>query len=167
MNSQWKTGLMGGVMGATAAIAVVFGAASVGYFPSPSDKQFRGYLMAHPSIIFEMRDQAAANCPNVKTSTKVIEKVPGIPNDGVALVKNFPDDVAKQVKTGMIDYSKTDDGKKVFKALFSWDGMQEITANFYDPIREAAKLAGVDVQGLASATTKPAATPSPSPSKSP
>src|SRR5882762_1942385 len=61
MNSQWKTGLMGGVMGATAAIAVVFGAASVGYFPSPSDKQFRGYLMAHPSIIFEMRDQAAAN----------------------------------------------------------------------------------------------------------
>jgi phosphonate transport system substrate-binding protein len=119
------------------------------------------------ATFIDARDQAAANCPNVKTSTKVIDKAGPIPNDGVALVKNFPDDVAKQVKTGLIDYSKTDDGKKVFKALFSWDGMQEIAANFYDPIREAAKLSGIDVQGLANATPRPAATPTPSPTASP
>jgi phosphonate transport system substrate-binding protein len=113
------------------------------------------------ATFIDARDQAAANCPNVKTSTKVIAKAGPIPNDGVALVKNFPDEIAKQVKTGLIDYSKTDDGKRVFKALFSWDGMQEVSANFYDPIREAAKLSGIDVQGLANATPRPAATPTP------
>jgi phosphonate transport system substrate-binding protein len=113
------------------------------------------------ATFIDARDQAAANCPNVKTSTKVIAKAGPIPNDGVALVKNFPEEVAKQVKSGLIDYSKTADGKTVLKALFSWDGMQEVSANFYDPIREAVKLAGVDVQGLANATPRPAATPAP------
>jgi hypothetical protein len=45
--------------------------------------------------------------------------------------------------------------------------MQEIDTKFYDSMKEAAKLAGVDVQGLANATPRPAATPSPSPSKTP
>lgn len=119
------------------------------------------------ATFIDARDTAAANCPNVKTSTKVIDKAGPIPNDGVALVKGFPDEIAKQVKTGLVDYSKTDDGKKVFLALFSWDGMQEINANFYDQIREAVKLSGVDVQGLANATPRPAATPTPAPSKTP
>jgi hypothetical protein len=45
--------------------------------------------------------------------------------------------------------------------------MQEIDAKFYDPMREAAKLAGVDVANLAKATPRPAATPTPAPSKTP
>jgi len=45
--------------------------------------------------------------------------------------------------------------------------MQEVDAKFYDPMREAAKLAGVDVAGLAKATPRPAATVAPSPSKTP
>jgi len=75
---------------------------------------------------------------------------------------------AKQVKDALIAYSKADDGKKVFSALFSWDGIQEISPSFYDDMKTAAALAGVDVQGLANATPKPAATTAaPSPSKSP
>jgi ABC-type phosphate/phosphonate transport system substrate-binding protein len=97
----------------------------------------------------------------------VIETAGPIPNDGVALRKGFPDDLAKQVKNALIDYSKTDDGKKVFTALFQWDGMQEVNATFYDPMRDAARLAGIDVAGLANATPRPAPTPTPSPSASP
>jgi ABC-type phosphate/phosphonate transport system substrate-binding protein len=66
------------------------------------------------------------------------------------------------VTTALVDYSKTPDGKTVLKALFAWDGMQEVNASFYDAIREAVKLSGIDVQGLANATPRPAATPSPS-----
>ena len=54
----------------------------------------------------------------------------------------------------------------VFTALFSWDGMQEVTASFYDDMKTAAALAGVDVQGLANATPKPAPTTA-APSKTP
>jgi phosphonate transport system substrate-binding protein len=99
---------------------------------------------------------------DILTKTKRIDKAGPIPNDGVALVKGFPDDLGKQVKQALIDYSKTDDGKKVFSALFQWDGMQEIDAKFYDSMKDALKLAGVDVQGLANATPRPAPTPAPS-----
>jgi len=55
---------------------------------------------------------------DILTKTKRIDTAGPIPNDGIALVKNFPDALGKQVKQALIDYSKTDDGKKVFAALF-------------------------------------------------
>ena len=85
-----------------------------------------------------------------------------IPNDGVALRKGFPDDVGKQVKDALLAYSKDAAGAKVLSQLFAWDGVQEVTASFYDAIKEAAALAGVDVEGLAKNTPRPAATPAPS-----
>src|SRR2546427_10013451 len=119
------------------------------------------------ATFIDARDGLVAANPDIKTKTKVIDTAGPIPNDGVALRKDFPDDVGKQVKQALVDYSKTDDGKAKFLALFSWNGMQEIDAKFYDPMRDAAKLAGVDVATLAKATPRPAATVAPSPSKSP
>src|SRR3989442_3641427 len=118
------------------------------------------------ATFIDARDSLVATTPDIKTKTKVIDTAGPIPNDGVALAKNFPDDIAKQVKDALIAYSKADDGKKVFSALFSWDGIQEISPSFYDDMKTAAALAGVDVQGLANATPKPAATTA-APSKSP
>ena len=117
------------------------------------------------ATFIDARDSLVATTPDIKTKTKVIDTAGPIPNDGVALGKSFPDDIAKQMKAALIDYSKTDDGKKVFTALFSWDGMQEISPSFYDDMKTAAALAGVDVQGLANATPRPAATPTPAPTK--
>src|SRR6266576_3632699 len=112
------------------------------------------------ATFIDARDSLVATTPDIKTKTTVIDTAGPIPNDGVAL--------AKQIKDALIAYSKTDDGKKVFSTLFSWDGMQEISASFYDDMKAAAALAGVDMQGLANATPKPAATTAaPSPSKSP
>jgi phosphonate transport system substrate-binding protein len=120
------------------------------------------------AMFIDARDSLVATTPDIKTKTKVIDTAGPIPNDGMAVGKDFPADVTTQVKAALIDYSKTDDGKKVFTALFSWDGMQEVGANFYDDMKTAAALAGIDVQGLANATPKPAATTAaPSPSKSP
>jgi phosphonate transport system substrate-binding protein len=118
------------------------------------------------ATFIDARDSLVATTPDIKTKTKVIDTAGPIPNDGVALAKNFPDEVAKQVKDALIAYSKADDGKKVFSALFSWDGIQEITPSFYDDMKTAAALAGVDVQGLANATPRPAPTTA-APSKSP
>ena len=104
---------------------------------------------------------------DILQKTKLIDKAGPIPNDGVALRKGFPDEIGKQVTKGLIDYGKTDAGKAAFKSLFAWDGMQEVDAKFYDPMREAAKLAGIDVASEAAKTARPVATPAPSPSKAP
>jgi phosphonate transport system substrate-binding protein len=119
------------------------------------------------ATFIDVRTQLVAANPDIMTKTKVIDTSDPIPNDGVAFQKDFPADLGKTVRQALIDYSKTDDGKAKFLALFSWNGMQEIDAKFYDPMREAAKLAGVDVAGLAKATPRPAATVAPSPSKAP
>src|SRR3981081_2344720 len=119
------------------------------------------------ATFIDARDSLVATYPDIKTKTKVIDTAGPIPNDGVALQKDFPADIGKVVTAALIEYSKTDDGKAKFLALFAWNGMQEIDAKFYDPMREAAKLAGVAVAGLAKATPRPAATPTPAPSKTP
>jgi len=116
------------------------------------------------ATFIDARDSLVAANPDIKTATKVIEKAGPIPNDGIALRKGFPDDLGKQIKQALLDYGKSDDGKKVLSnpAFFGWDGLQEVDAKFYDPMNEAAKLAGVDVEKLAQNTPRPAATPAPS-----
>lgn len=104
---------------------------------------------------------------DILQKTKLIDKAGPIPNDGVALRKGFPDELGKQVVRSLVDYGKTDAGKAALRSLFSWDGMQEVDAKFYDPMREAAKLAGIDVAAEAAKTARPVATPSPSPTKAP
>ena len=112
--------------------------------------------------------ELAAGMPaDILTKTKVIDKAGPIPNDGIAIAKAIPADVAAQIKKALTDYAGTDGGKANLKSLFAWDGIQEVTASFYDPIREAAKLAGIDVAAEAAKTPRPPATHSPSPAKSP
>lgn len=113
------------------------------------------------AMYIDARDLVAAANPDIKTATKVIEKAGPIPNDGVALRRGFPDDLGKQVTGALTDYVKSDDGKKVVYTLYQWDGLQTVDAKFFDPMNEAAKLAGVDVEKLAQNTPRPAATPAP------
>ena len=97
--------------------------------------------------------------------TKVVDTAGPIPNDGAAVRKDFPTDLAQQIQKAMGDYAQSTEGKAAFKALYSWDGMQVVDSAFYDPMRDAVKTAGVDVGTLVQATAPP--TPSPKPSTSP
>lgn len=103
---------------------------------------------------------------DVLQKTKVIDKAGPIPNDGIAVAKGLSADAVAAIKKALTDYAATDAGKKNFKDLFAWDGMSEVQASFYDPMREAAKLAGIDVGAEAAKTPRPPATTAP-PSKTP
>ncbi|HET8567789.1 MAG TPA: phosphate/phosphite/phosphonate ABC transporter substrate-binding protein [Candidatus Limnocylindria bacterium] len=133
------------------------------------NKQVDGGAMFIDARVRDLQTkQLAAGMPaDILTATKVIDKAGPIPNDGVAVSKSMPKDVVDQIKKALLDYGNTDAGKKNYKDLFAWDGMQEVSASFFDPIREAAKLAGIDVQAEAAKTPRPPATPAPSPTKAP
>ena len=98
--------------------------------------------------------------------TKRIETAGPIPNDGIAVRKDFPADLQAQITKALIDYCASDAGKKVCKDLFSWDGLQSVEKNFYDPVKDAAKLAGIDVAAEAAKTPTPPK-PTPTPTKAP
>ena len=135
-----------------------------GSHPAAALAVYNGQVDGAATFI-DVRDQLVATNADIKTKTKVIDTAGPIPNDGVALRKGFPTDLGQQVVKALQDYGASADGKKVLSALFQWDGMQTVDAKFYDAMKDAAKLAGVDVEGLSKATPKPAATPSPSPTK--
>ncbi|HEY8656090.1 MAG TPA: phosphate/phosphite/phosphonate ABC transporter substrate-binding protein [Candidatus Limnocylindria bacterium] len=103
---------------------------------------------------------------DIMEKTKRIETAGPIPNDGIAVRKDFPADLQTQITKALIDYCASDAGKKVCKDLFSWDGLQTVDKNFYDPVKDAAKLAGIDVAAEAAKTPTPPQ-PTPSPSKAP
>lgn len=134
-----------------------------GSHPAAALAVYNGQVDGAATFI-DVRTQLVATNPDIMTKTKVIDMAGPIPNDGVALRKGFPTDIGAKVTQALIDFGAAD-GKKVLQALFQWDGMQKVEASFYDPMKDAAKLAGVDVEGLSKATPKPAATPSPSPTK--
>lgn len=105
---------------------------------------------------------------DILTKTRVIDAAGPIPNDGVAIRKGFPADVQAQVTKALIDYCASDSGAKQCKSLFNWDGLQAVQPSAFDPIRDAAKLAGIDVGAEAAKTpAPPPPTPSPSPAKTP
>src|SRR5256885_8795265 len=91
-----------------------------------------------------------------------------IPNDGIAVAKSIPQDIVDQITKALIDYCAAAPGAATCASLFNWNGLQKITPDFYNPVRDAAKLAGIDVAAEAAKTpAPPPATPSPSPSKAP
>lgn len=111
--------------------------------------------------------RTSAGMPSdIMAKTKVIDTAGPIPNDGVAVAKGFPADLQAQISKALIDYC-AGPGAAQCVSLFSWNGLKEITADFYNPVRDAAKLAGIDVAAEAAKTPAPPPTPTPSPSKTP
>lgn len=100
---------------------------------------------------------------DILQKTKVISTSGPIPNDGIAFRTGFPADVAAQVKKALLDYAASDAGKKTLSdpKFIGWDGIQEVQASFYDDMKAAAVLAGIDVAAEAAKTPTPV-TPKPS-----
>ena len=105
--------------------------------------------------------------PDILTKTKVIATAGPIPNDTVSIRKNFPAELRDKIQTALIDYAKTDAGKTALKSLYNIDGLDKVDPKVFDSVIEAAKLAGLDLEGEAKKTARPVATPAPSPTKSP
>jgi protein-disulfide isomerase len=57
MKSQFPVAVVGAVGGAILAVAIIFGAAALGVFPSSSDTHIHDYLMAHPQILVDMSNK--------------------------------------------------------------------------------------------------------------
>jgi protein-disulfide isomerase len=59
MTGQWKIAALGALGGAAIAVAIVFGAAAVGYFPTAhvDGRQVRAYLLKNPQIFAEMQER--------------------------------------------------------------------------------------------------------------
>ena len=127
---------------------------------------YQGQVDAGASFI-DVRDTLEKTYPDIKQKTKRISTAGPIPNDTVSVRKTFPADLRDKIQSALLDYAKTDDGKKSLKSLYSIDGLDKVDPKVYDPLLDAAKIAGLDLAKEAAATARPVATPAPSPTKAP
>lgn len=127
---------------------------------------YQGQVDGAASFI-DVRDTLEKTFPDIKQKTKRIATSGPIPNDTVSVRKDFPADLRDKIQQALLDYSKTDDGKKALKALYSIDGLDKTDAKNFQPVADAAKIIGIDLEKEAAATARPVATPAPSPTKAP
>lgn len=123
---------------------------------------YQGSVDGAASFI-DVRDslEKQAAFKDIKQKTKRIDTAGPIPNDTVSARRGFPEDLKKQVTNALLEYAKTDAGKSALRSLYSIDGLQTGENTFYDGVREAAKLAGLDLETEAKVTPRPVATPTP------
>lgn len=127
---------------------------------------YQGTVDGAASFI-DVRDGLEKTFPDIKAKTKRISTAGPIPNDTVSVRKNFPADLRDRIQGALLEYAKGADGQKTLKALYNIDGLDKVDPKVFDSVREAAKLAGLDLAKEAAATARPVATPPPSPSKAP
>jgi len=113
----------------------------------------------------DARDAMEKTFPDIKQRTTVIAKTPDIPNDNVSSRKTLPAEVRAKVTEALSAYSTTDAGKKMLKDTLGIDGYKVVGNDFYESVREAVRIAGVDLGTYAKRTAAP--TPSLSPTRSP
>jgi protein-disulfide isomerase len=68
MQYQWKTALVGGLIGAVMSLAVIFALISFNVVPAATDARLHNYLMAHPKLAYEM--QVLAEVQEAEASRK-------------------------------------------------------------------------------------------------
>lgn len=127
---------------------------------------YQGTVDGAASFI-DVRDGLEKTFPDIKTKTKQISTAGPIPNDTVSVRKAFPADLHDKIQAALLEYAKSADGQKALKSLYNIDGLDKVDPKVFDTVREAAKLAGLDLAKEAEATARPVPTPAPSPTKAP
>ncbi|MBM4433702.1 MAG: phosphate/phosphite/phosphonate ABC transporter substrate-binding protein, partial [Chloroflexi bacterium] len=99
---------------------------------------YQGQVEAAATII-DARDGLERTYPDVKRQTTLIATIGGIPNDGISSRRGLPADVRDKVQKALIDYSRTEEGKRAIRALYPLEGLDDIDAKLYDPLLETAR----------------------------
>ncbi len=82
-----------------------------------------------------------AEYPQIREKLIVFNHSPGIPNDGVTLRKELPDDLKVAIKTAFLEFAAEDAARpkeeRVLWAIYEIDGFEEPPAGLFEPVERA------------------------------
>ena len=85
----------------------------------------------------DARSEATSDC-DLHTKAVVFAYGDEIPNDGVVVSGDLPDDLKAAIKQALIDYSQTEDGATVLKTVYNITAFAEPNIDALDIVRDAA-----------------------------
>ena len=82
------------------------------------------------------------DCENID-SVVVFAYSPEIPNDGVAVAGNLPEDLKQQIADALIAYAETEEGKAVLDSVYEIDEFAPADLEAFEIVRQAAEELGI------------------------
>lgn len=98
----------------------------------------------------DARSAVEEEYPDVNEKVLVLATTTDIPNDSVAFIPGFPEDMRQQIVDALLDIATTEEGQEALNTLYSIEGLQEADDSFYDAFRADLSRAGINIEDLAS-----------------
>jgi phosphonate transport system substrate-binding protein len=97
----------------------------------------------------DARTNVEEDFPDVNEVVEVLATTTDIPNDSVAFISSFPEDMRQQIVDALLDIASTEEGQEALNTLYSIEGLQEADDSFYDGFRLDLSRAGINIEELA------------------
>lgn len=92
---------------------------------------------------WDARSVVAKDNPDVGQKVVVFALTDEVPNDGVSLSSKLSPEWQKKISDAMLDYAKTDDGKKALQAIYQITGLSKADAKGLSRTQQVAKSIGL------------------------
>jgi phosphonate transport system substrate-binding protein len=90
----------------------------------------------------DARSEATTGC-DLNNEVVVFAYGPEIPNDGVVVAGDLPDDLKQRIKQALIDYAETDEGNEVLRTVYNITAFAEPDEAALQIVRDAADQLGI------------------------
>ena len=84
--------------------------------------------------------------PDVMEDTRVIAETKPIPLDTIVVRKDLPSEMVQKIKDAFLAVAATDKGAAILADPYGIDGYLPSQDSDYDPVREAARALGIDLE---------------------
>jgi phosphonate transport system substrate-binding protein len=83
----------------------------------------------------DARDTLIEETPDIKEKIKVIGYTDSIPNDGISVSKQLPEEWKSKIKDAFMAINEKEDVLQIMNEVYSWDGIAEAKDSDYDVVR--------------------------------
>lgn len=98
--------------------------------------------------IRDARIRVKTQFPDVEEKVKIVTITEPIPNDPFVFRKDLPQEVVDKFIAAVKKYISTENGQKVFKNIYSVEGVVPTNDKDYDGLREMIKTVNIDAEKL-------------------
>ena len=91
----------------------------------------------------DARSEATTEC-DLNTEVVVFAYGPEIPNDGIVVSGDLPDDLKQQIKDALIAYAESEEGNEVLRTVYNITAFTEPDLDSLEIVRAAAEEIGLD-----------------------
>lgn len=96
--------------------------------------------------IRDARDRVRTQFPDVEEKVKIVQITEKIPNDPFVFRKDLPAEITNKFIAAVKKYLSTENGKKVFKNIYSVEGLVDTTDSDYDGLRNVIKSININLE---------------------